>query len=59
MSPFVSDDSFVPEHIIEGLPAPQQEREFELAAPRATLSFDPSRTRAGLSPAVGRADTMP
>jgi 6-phosphofructokinase 1 len=44
----LSDDCFVPEHIIRGLPAPQQEWEFELAGPRAKLFFDPARTRAGI-----------
>jgi 6-phosphofructokinase 1 len=45
---FVSDDLCVPEHIIRGLAAPQQERGFELAGPRAKLFFDPTRTRAGI-----------
>jgi 6-phosphofructokinase 1 len=48
LSRFVSDDLSVPEHIIRGLPAPQQEWEFELAGPRAKLFFDPTRTRAGI-----------
>jgi 6-phosphofructokinase 1 len=45
---FVSDDLFVPEHFIRGLPAPQQEWGFELAGPRAKLFLDPMRTRAGI-----------
>jgi 6-phosphofructokinase 1 len=48
LSRFVSDDWFVPEHIIGGLPTPQQRWEFELAGPREKLFFDPARTRAGI-----------
>jgi 6-phosphofructokinase 1 len=48
LSRFVSDDLFVPEHIIRGLPASQQESDFELAGPRARLFFDPAQTRAGI-----------
>ena len=46
---FVSDDSFVPEHIVRDLgPTPQEHSGFELAGPRAKLFFDPARTRAGI-----------
>ena len=45
---FVSEDLFVPEHIIHGLPAPPEESLFELAGPRAQLFFDPQQTRAGI-----------
>jgi 6-phosphofructokinase 1 len=45
---FVSDDGCVPEHIIRGPPAPEQEWEFELAGPRSKLFFDPGQTRAGI-----------
>jgi len=48
LSRFVSDDLFVPEQVICGPSAPQQEWEFELAGPRAKLFFDPTRTRAGI-----------
>ncbi len=44
----VSDDWFVPEHIIGGPSAPQEGFLFELAGPRAKLFFDPARTRAGI-----------
>lgn len=47
LSRFVSDYSFMPEHIILG-PPPAQERAFELAGPRERLFFDPARTRAGM-----------
>jgi 6-phosphofructokinase 1 len=43
---FVSDDCSVPEQIIHGRSVP--ELEFELAGPRASLFFDPARTRAGI-----------
>jgi 6-phosphofructokinase 1 len=45
---FVSDDLYVPEHIIRGLPAPREELWFELAGPRSKLFFDPKQTRAGI-----------
>lgn len=45
---YVSDDLFVPEHIIHGLLAPQEELCFELAGPRAKLFFNPKQTRAGI-----------
>ena len=45
---FVSDDWSVPEHIIHIPLAPREDRKFELAGPRATLFFDPARTRAGI-----------
>jgi 6-phosphofructokinase 1 len=45
---FVSDDTYVPEHIIPGLTGPREELSFELAGPRARLFFDPKRTRAGI-----------
>src|SRR5512137_105353 len=48
LSGFVSDDWSVPEHIIHVPLEPRQDRKFELAGPRATLFFDPARTRAGI-----------
>jgi 6-phosphofructokinase 1 len=44
----VSDDLFVPEQIVRGLPALQEELLFELAGPRAKLFFDPKQVRAGI-----------
>jgi 6-phosphofructokinase 1 len=44
----ISDDLFVPEHIVHGLPAPKEDLRFELAGPRAKLFFDPQQTRAGI-----------
>lgn len=45
---FVSDDVYVPEQIIRGLPGPREELLFELAGPRARLFFDPKQIRAGI-----------
>lgn len=48
LSRFVSDDWFVPEHIIGGQPASPPEWRFELAGPREKLFFDPVQTRAAI-----------
>ncbi len=45
---FVSDDLYVPEHIIRGMSSPREESLFELAGPRPKLFFDPTQTRAGI-----------
>jgi hypothetical protein len=44
LSRFIGDAWFLSEHIIRGMPAPQQEWGFELTGPRAQLFFDPART---------------